>query len=100
MNQYIITPQELKEKLAAGDSIELIDVRTADKHATYNIGGKLIPLEELPQRLAEIDRSKPIVTYCTMGGRSMRALQYLMSEGFTEVKSLDGGMTRWQDEIK
>jgi adenylyltransferase/sulfurtransferase len=100
MNQYIITPQELKDKLDAGDSIELIDVRTPDKHASYNIGGKLIPLEELPQRLAEIDRTKPIVTYCTMGGRSMRALQYLISEGFSDIKSLDGGMTRWQDEIK
>lgn len=100
MNEYIITPQELKDKLDAGDAIELIDVRTPDKHASYNIGGKLIPLEELPMRLNEIDRDKPIITYCTMGGRSMRALQYLMSEGFTDIKSLDGGMTRWQEEIK
>jgi adenylyltransferase/sulfurtransferase len=97
MNAYIITPEELKELLAANANIQLIDVRTAEKHEIFNIGGKLIPTQELPERLHELDPNKPTVTYCTMGGNSMRALQYLLSVGFKDVRSLDGGMTLWQE---
>lgn len=99
MNDYIITPDELKEMLDNNEEIELIDVRTQDKHAVFNIGGKLIPSEELPERLNEIDSNKLVVTYCTSGGRSMMALKYLLSVGFTAVKSLEGGMTAWQRDI-
>lgn len=96
MNQWIITPQELQTLLANHEDIELVDVRTLDKHVAFNIGGKHIPMEELADRLHELDPDKLIVTYCTSGGRSMRALQYLVSNGYTSVKSLDGGMTAWQ----
>lgn len=99
MNDYLITPKELNELLKSNSDIQLIDVRTPDKHAIFNIGGKLIPTQELPERISELDPNKLTITYCTMGGNSMRALQYLVSAGFRNVKSLDGGMTRWQEEI-
>jgi adenylyltransferase/sulfurtransferase len=95
-NQYIITPNELHEALNNNQDIQLIDVRTLEKHQAYNIGGKLIPMSELPSRFNELDPNKPVVTYCTSGGNSMRALQFLLSVGFNSVKSLDGGMTAWQ----
>ena len=98
MKEYVITPSELKELMEKNEDVQLVDVRTTEKHQAYNIGGVLIPLEEMPARLNELDRDKLIVTYCTMGGRSMNALMYLMSVGFTRVKSLDGGMTRWKEE--
>lgn len=97
MNEYHISPQELQELLDGQPEIQLLDVRTIDKHIAYNIGGKHIPLEELPGRLNELDTDKLIVTYCTSGGRSMRALEYLVNEGFSLVKSLDGGMTAWKE---
>ena len=100
MNPYIITSQELHDALQQNDQIELVDVRTLEKHEAYNIGGKHIPLEEMPTRLNEIDRNKLIVTYCTMGNRSMRALEFLVASGFTNVKSLEGGMTAWREIIK
>jgi adenylyltransferase/sulfurtransferase len=96
MNEYIITPQELTEKLKNNEDIQLIDVRTQEKHQAFNIGGRLIPSDELADRLHELDPDKLIVTYCTSGGRSMRALQLLVNSGFKLVKSLDGGMTAWQ----
>jgi sulfur-carrier protein adenylyltransferase/sulfurtransferase len=96
MNDYHISPQELHDKLKNNEDIQLIDVRTAEKHQAYNIGGKLIPSEELTERLHELDPEKLAVTYCSSGGRSMRALQILLGAGFKRVKSLDGGMTAWQ----
>lgn len=98
MNNYLISPSELK-KLLENKEIQLIDVRTQEKHQTFNIGGKLIPFEELPNRLNELDQQRPIVTYCTSGGRSMRALEFLVHAGFSQVKSLDGGVTAWQKEF-
>jgi len=99
MKEYVITPQELKELMQTSEPLQLVDVRTPEKHQAFNIGGKLIPLDELPDHLDELERDKLVVTYCTSGGRSMNALMYLMSVGFTRVKSLDGGMTRWQQEL-
>ena len=96
MNEYIISAGELKKSLENNSEIQLLDVRTPEKHANFNIGGKLIPLSELPNRLDELDPDKPIVTYCTSGGSSMTALQLLISAGFKCVKSLDGGMTAWR----
>lgn len=95
---YIISIQELKNRIASGEDIQLIDVRTLEKHQAYNIGGQLIPFDELPSRLNELDPHKPIVTYCTSGGRSMMALNLLVSFGFVNVQSLDGGVTAWRAE--
>lgn len=96
MSEMIITITELKKLLDQHADIQLVDVRTIEKHVAYNIGGKHIPVAELPQRMNELDPEKLVVTYCTSGGNSMRALQLLVNAGFTMVKSLDGGMTEWQ----
>lgn len=96
IQEFIISPSQLKEILDNHQDIQLIDVRTVEKHQAFNIGGVLIPLTELPNRLGELDPNKMTVTYCTSGGRSMHALEYLLSVGFKSVKSLDGGMTAWQ----
>lgn len=98
MNNYLISTQELKKLLQNKEDLQLVDVRTPEKHQLFNIGGKLLPFEELPHRLNELDPTKPIVTYCTSGGKSMRALQFLLTSGFKLVKSLDGGITAWQNE--
>jgi rhodanese-related sulfurtransferase len=98
MQDYLISPNALKKLQEEKKPLQLIDVRTLEKHEKYNIGGRLLPSEELPHQLDTLDRTVPIITYCTSGGRSMRALEFLLSAGFTEIKSLEGGMTRWQEE--
>ena len=91
-----ITVEELHEQMRLIPSeLELVDVRTLEKHQAFNIGGKHIPFEEMPQRFHELDKNKVIITYCTSGNRSMRALLYLQSLGFDKVRSLSGGMTAW-----
>lgn len=98
MSEQVISVADLKKILEAKVDIQLIDVRTIDKHEAFNIGGKNIPLTELPLRLNELDKNKMLVTYCTRGNSSMRALNFLVSEGFSNVKSLTGGVTAWQEQ--
>jgi len=100
MPEFIITTFELNKLLKKNADIQLVDVRTLEKHQAYNIGGKHIPIAELTERVNELDPQKLVVTYCTSGGNSMRALQLLLSLGFKSVKSLDGGMTAWQTDIR
>ena len=91
-----ISISELKAAIQEKQDIVLVDVRTLEEHQAFNIGGLFIPLNELPQRLNEIDQTKAVVTYCRSGGRSLMAVNILLAAGFTSVKSLDGGMMAWQ----
>jgi rhodanese-related sulfurtransferase len=86
----------LREKLAHNEDIFLLDVRQPDESAAFNIGGQLIPLGELLQRLNEIPRDKPIVIYCRSGQRSGVAVEMLKQHGFNDVKNLIGGVLAWQ----
>ena len=90
-----IMPNELKKLLDEKVDLQLIDVRTADKHAVFNIGGINIPYEILANYVQQFDANKLTITYCTSGNKSMRALELLKSFGFTNVKSLQGGMNEF-----
>ncbi len=94
-----ITPQEVKARLEAGESLNLIDVREPDEHAEFNIGGQLIPLGNIRNMQTEsIDdlKNEEVICYCRSGMRSMQASMLLESFGFTNVKNLAGGMLSWQ----
>jgi adenylyltransferase/sulfurtransferase len=94
-----ISVKELQQRLQNNEDILLLDVRTPVEHQTYNIGGKLIPLNELPQRLSELDKNQTIVTYCQSGMRSLYATQLLLKENFKSVMNLEGGMVAWRREV-
>ncbi len=96
-----ISVKELKEKMDAGDGIELIDVRQPDEWAKAKIeGAKLIPLPEVVQRMSEIDGTKEIIVHCKMGGRSAKAIEFLQASGFEgDMSNLVGGITAWSREI-
>ena len=94
-----ITIEELKERMDKGEKLNLIDVREEYEFDEFNIGAKLIPLGELPDRLEEIKawKEEEILVHCRSGARSGRAKEYLASEGFTNVRNVLGGMLAWQD---
>jgi sulfur-carrier protein adenylyltransferase/sulfurtransferase len=94
-----MTATELKQRLDRGDQIELIDVREPWEQQTATIGAKLIPLNELPQRVGEIDREREIVVHCKGGGRSQRAAEFLAQSGYAKVWNLAGGITAWSNEV-
>jgi len=95
-----IGPVELKRRLDAGEKLTLLDVREPWEVAIARIPGSLhIPLGEVPQRLGELDSGTPLVVMCKVGGRSLRAAQFLASRGFSDVANLSGGIDAWAQEV-
>jgi adenylyltransferase/sulfurtransferase len=91
--------KELKRRLDAGEDIFILDVREPYEYQIANIGGKLIPQNDVPQRLAEIDREREIVVQCRSGARSQRIAEFLQQTGYPKVANLAGGILAWADEI-
>ena len=96
-----ITAAELKERIDAGENVQLIDVRQPEEYAFAKIeGAKLIPLGELPSRLGELDPNREVVFQCKSGVRSARAVEFLQQTGFQgTAKNLRGGITAWSNEV-
>jgi adenylyltransferase/sulfurtransferase len=91
-----VTALELKEELDRGTPIQLLDVREPHEYEIVNIPeARLIPLGELPDRLRELDDHTPIVTHCHHGARSLQALEILRAAGFSNARSLKGGIDAW-----
>jgi rhodanese-related sulfurtransferase len=91
-----ISVQELAELKEQGADFLLLDVREPSEYDAYNLGGRLIPLGQLADRILELDPNQLIVVHCKSGGRSRRAAEFLLQSGFTQVKNLTGGATAWQ----
>lgn len=94
-----ITVQELKQRIDSGDDVQLIDVREPYEYQIAQIGGKLIPQNDVPQRLSEIDPSREVVVQCKSGGRSQRIAEYLKQQGYPRVANLAGGILAWSEFI-
>ncbi|MCC3151769.1 molybdopterin-synthase adenylyltransferase MoeB [Hymenobacter sp. BT770] len=87
-----ISADELKAWQQSGRSLQLLDVREPHEHAQRNIGGQLLPLGQLADKLAEIAADTPVVVHCASGIRSQKAAQLLLAHGFAEVYSLRNGL--------
>ena len=94
-----IGPEELKRRQSAGEDVFLLDVREPYEFQIASMGGHLIPLNDLPQRVGELDREKSIVVHCKMGGRSQKAAEFLQQQGFRHVENLAGGITAWSEKV-
>lgn len=76
---------------------QLLDVRQPKEYESEHLPGAIfIPLRELPSRLDELQREKPVIAYCAVGGRSKAAAQLLTGKGFEDVYNLVGGIKAWQ----
>ena len=94
-----ITVQDLKQKLDNGEDVNVLDVRERHEYEVANLGVRLIPLGELPQRLAELDQDESFAIHCKTGGRSAKAVKLLQDAGFQHVYNVKGGITAWSEEI-
>ena len=93
-------PEELSQLLDGPNPPRLLDVREPAEHAHVHIAGStLIPLNEMPRRVGELDRAAPIVAYCHHGVRSRHAAQWLRAQGFAHVQSLAGGIDAWSARV-
>lgn len=95
----LIHVEDLKTRLDAHEPVFILDVREPHEYKICNIGGHLIPLNDLPHRLHELDASREIVVHCRSGARSASAVEFLQKQGFSKVKNLAGGILAWAEKI-
>ena len=85
---------ELKQRLDKGENLNFFDVREPWEYSEFNIGAQLMPLTSIPNQLNELSaiKDQEIIVHCKTGNRSNQAKIFLESKGFTQVRSLLGGI--------
>jgi rhodanese-related sulfurtransferase len=97
MTISLTNPAAVKERLAAGESIVLLDVREQSEVEEWSYPVAIhIPLGELEARVGEVPKGVQIICACHAGGRSMKAAAFLDSLGY-EVVNLEGGRLAWAE---
>jgi len=97
---YVISPKELKTRLDKGDQLVLLDVREDWEYSLAKIDGSiLVPLGTLPQSLTRLNRESEIIAICHHGMRSADATNFLLQQGFSNVKNLVGGIDAWSTQV-
>ena len=95
-----ITPTALAEQLQTGTPPVVIDVREPYEFAIAEMGGVLMPVETVPERLAEIPKDQPVVVHCRSGVRSARIIRMLEDQhGYDNLLNLKGGILAWQEDV-
>ncbi|MBI3207684.1 MAG: molybdopterin-synthase adenylyltransferase MoeB [Candidatus Solibacter usitatus] len=95
-----IEPTEVKSLIDGKHNFRLIDVREPHEYQICNIPfARLIPLGELPRRLAELDPDEEYVMHCKSGMRSAKACDLLRQSGFRNVRNMKGGILAWSDKV-
>lgn len=92
---------DVVDRIKKGEKLTIIDVREPYEFTRGHIpGAKLIPLNELPNRLHEVPKNEEVVLACASGGRSAAACEFLSRQGFSQVKNLMGGMSGWTGDVE
>ncbi len=93
-----ITVEEAARMVKRGDAV-LLDVRTPQEYRAEHVeGATWIPLDELPQRLGELDTDKAILAcFCRSGSRSSKACSILQRNGFKKLYNVHGGILAWKE---
>lgn len=95
-----ISVEEASRLLAGPNPPVLLDVREPDEYAVCRIdGSRLIPMNAVPSRLAEVPTDAWVLVQCHHGGRSMKVTQFLRSKGYARVSNLQGGIDAWSLKV-
>ena len=98
----VVNPTVFEQKMTE-EGIQLIDARTPEEFKEKHIANALnanILGEDFDQKVASLDKNKPVMVYCKSGVRSANAAAKLKAMGFTTIIDLDGGITQWIAEGK
>ena len=94
---------DIDATLAAMDdaNVQIIDCREQDEWDTAHVAGMtLLPLSVMGERLNELDPNRPLIVVCRSGNRSLKAARQLAAIGFSDVKSMHGGLIAWAEQGK
>jgi rhodanese-related sulfurtransferase len=96
-----INVTELKQRLDAGDKFIFLDVREPHEYQEFNLGAQLIPLGDIPLRIADFENHKndEIIIHCRSGKRSAMAQMLFQQAGFSNVRNVEGGVLDWLDKF-
>jgi len=95
-----ISVEEASRLLASAQPPLLLDVREPSEHALCRIAGsRLIPMNAIPGRLAELPADVPILVHCHHGGRSLKVTQFLRAKGYARVSNVKGGIEAWSLQV-
>jgi rhodanese-related sulfurtransferase len=97
-----LSPLEFRERWAENEhsGALLLDVREPEELAMARLDHAIhIPMREIPMRLGELARNRPIVIMCHSGARSRHVAEYLVQSGFDQVYNLAGGIDAWSREV-
>jgi rhodanese-related sulfurtransferase len=90
-----VTLEQARAEQLAGKAL-LVDIREPDEHATgVAPGARLLPMRQLPARLAELPRDQPVLLICNTQNRSRATLDALRAQGWTNLRYVHGGMSEW-----
>jgi len=98
-SDWDVTVEELKSLIDAGKSPRIVDVREPDEFDVCQIGGELIPLGTLGEKLDALPKEDHIVVHCKGGPRGAQAVKQLRKAGFENSWNLRGGILAWIDRI-
>ncbi|MEO8909595.1 MAG: molybdopterin-synthase adenylyltransferase MoeB [Gemmatimonadaceae bacterium] len=95
-----IQPSQLAQRMAKGETLEIIDVREPYEWEIGHIpGARLVPLSRIAEEIPRLDKRRETILYCKAGARSLYAAQQLADAGVAEVRNLSGGILRWIDDV-
>jgi rhodanese-related sulfurtransferase len=95
-----ISGLELKAELEGGKHLVLLDVRESEELEISALPNIIhIPMDQVPDRIGELDKESSIVVICRSGGRSGKVTDYLAGQGFGRVRNLVGGMNGWAETV-
>ncbi len=97
--QLEVTPTEVRKALADGEEIRLLDVRTPEEWSETRIPEARLITEGLAEEMLDWPRDTPIVLHCRTGRRSLDSAAYLKGKGFSQVRSMQGGITAWPGDV-
>jgi len=96
MNYRDLDPQSAQAELQRDPSLRILDVRTPDEFRSHRLpNATLIPVQDLEQRIRELDASANWLVHCEHGRRSLFACEILSRAGFTRLANLRGGLAHW-----
>jgi len=98
--EWDVDPMEVKARRDRGEPLVLIDVREPHEYQICRLPeARLIPLNELPRRVHELDSADEIVAHCRSGARSAKAVEFLRQAGFRKVRNMKGGILAWSERV-
>lgn len=93
-----ISVDDLKTAMDEGGALVVLDVREPWELEVARLEGTLdIPMNELPERLSEVPKDKPLAVLCRSGRRSLNVTNYLRAQGYDLASNVAGGILAWAE---